>query len=166
MGGLSADSPIAAVKVIFAEYGMSHRIMSDAGDNFISEKIINFCNSLNIEHAVSSSYHHQSNRQVEACIKFVKCTIEKCTDSGGDIHMAMLQIRPTPLGQGFPSPAKLLFNCPVRGIMPVMDRPPITIDNDDEYHQTLMHRQGKNDPGNDTSKMFMSILIGSTVVVQ
>ena len=59
--------------------------------------------------------------------------------------MAMLQIRTTPLGQGLPSPAMLLFNHPVRGIMPVMDRPPININNDDEYHQTLMHRQGKND---------------------
>ena len=80
--------------------------------------------------------------------------------------MAMLQIRTTPLGQGLPSPAMLLFNCPVRDIMPVMDRPPINVDNDDKHHQTLMHRQGKNDQGNDTSKIFMSIPIGSTVVVQ
>ena len=50
--------------------------------------------------------------------------------------MAMLQIRTTPLGQGLPRPAMLLFNCPVRGIMPVMDRPPINIDNNDEHHQT------------------------------
>ena len=53
--------------------------------------------------------------------------------------MAMLQIRTTPLGQGLPSPAMLLFNFPVRGIMPVMDRPPINVDNDDKNHQTLMH---------------------------
>ena len=50
--------------------------------------------------------------------------------------------------------------------MPVMDRPPINVDNDDEHHQTLMHSQGKNDQGNDTSKIFMSIPIGSTVAVQ
>ena len=50
--------------------------MSDAGGNFISEKIKNFCNSLNVEQAVSSSYHNQSNRQVEACIKFIKHTIK------------------------------------------------------------------------------------------
>ena len=50
--------------------------------------------------------------------------------------------------------------------MPVMDRPPINIDNDDEHHQTLMQRQGKNNRGNDTSKIFMSIPIGSTVVFQ
>ena len=135
MNRLSADT-IAAVKVIFVEYGIPHRIMSDAGSNFILEKFRKICNSLDIEQAVSSSYHHQSNRQVEACIKFIKCTIKKCSDSGGDIYMAMLQIRTTPLGQGLPSPAMLLFKCLVRNIMPVMDRPPINIDNDDEHHQT------------------------------
>ena len=140
MDGLSADSLIAAVNIIFAEYGIPHRIMSDAGSNFISEKFKNFCNSLTIKQAVSSLYH-QSNRQVEACIKFIK----KCTDSSGDMHMAVLQIRTTTLGQDLPSPAMLLFNHPVRGIMPVMDLPPINIDKDDEHHQTLMHRQGKHD---------------------
>ena len=143
MDGLSADSLITAMKVIFVEYGIPQRIMSDVGSNFISEKFKNFFNSLNIEQVVSSSYHHQSNRQVEACIKFIKSTIKKCSGSSGDVHMAVLQIRTTPLGLGLPSPAVLLFNCPVRGIMPVVDRPPINVDNDDEHHQTLMHSQGK-----------------------
>ena len=144
MDGFSAESLIAAVKIVFVEYGIPHRIMSDAGSNFISEKFKKFCSSLNIKQAVSSSYHHQSNRQVEACIKLIKCTIKKCSDSGDDIHMAILQIRSTPLGQGLPSPPMLLSNCPVRGILPVIDRPPINIDNDDKHHNTLMHRQGKN----------------------
>ena len=76
MEGLSAESLIAAVKAIFAEYGTPQGIMSDAGSNFISEKLRNFCHSLNIEQAVSSSYHHQINRQVEDCIKFIKHTIK------------------------------------------------------------------------------------------
>ena len=63
--GLSEKSLIAAVKIIFAEYGKPYRLMSDAGSNFISEKLKSFCNSLNIKQAVSSSYHHQSNGQVE-----------------------------------------------------------------------------------------------------
>ena len=115
--------------------------------------------------AVSSLYHHQSNRQVEAYIKFIKCTIKKCSDSGGDVHMALLQIRTTPLGQGLPSLAMLLFNHLVCGIMPAIDRKPVSIDSD-EHHKKLMHRQGKNQPNNDTSQIFVPIPIGSTVVVQ
>ena len=80
--------------------------------------------------------------------------------------MVLLQIRTTAVGQGLPSPATLLFNHPVCGIMPVMDRKPINIDNDDEHHKNLMHRQGKNNQNNDTSRILVSIPTGSTVVVQ
>ena len=166
MDGLSAESLITAVKIIFTEYVIPHRLMSDAGSNFISEKFKNFCNSLNIEQAVLSLYHHQSNSQVEACIKLIKCTIKKCSDSGGDIHMALLQIRITHLGQGLLSWAMLLFNHLVKGIMPLIDRKPISMDNDDEHNKNLMHRQGKNGWHKDTSKIFTSIPMGSTVAVQ
>ena len=37
----------------------------------------------------------------------------------------------------------LRVNCLVRGIVPLIDRTPINIDNDDEHHTHLMHRQGK-----------------------
>ena len=76
MEGLSTESLITTMKVIFVEYGIPHRLMSDAGINFVSEKIRSFCSRLNIEQAVSSAYHHQSNGQVKTCIKFVKHTIK------------------------------------------------------------------------------------------
>ena len=50
--------------------------------------------------------------------------------------------------------------------MPVIERKLLSVDNDDKHHRNLMHRQAKNDPNNDTSKVFVSISIGSTVVVQ
>ena len=71
--GLSADNLINVVKTIFTKYGIPHKLMSDAGTNFISDKFHQFCKLANIEQATSSPYHHQSNGQVEACIKFVKC---------------------------------------------------------------------------------------------
>ena len=36
--GLSAEHLINAVSAIFAEYGILHKLMSDAGTNFVSEK--------------------------------------------------------------------------------------------------------------------------------
>ena len=66
--GLSAESLIATIKVIFTEYGIHHKLISDAGMNFVSVKFQKFCNSINVEQAVSSVYYHQSNRQVDACI--------------------------------------------------------------------------------------------------
>ena len=128
--------------------------MSDAGSNFISEKFKHFCKSLNIEQAALSSYHHQSNRQVEVCIKFVKCTLKKYFDSRTNPHMGLLHIQTTLLGQGLLSPATMLFSHLIRCIMPVFNRLPVGIDNDDEHHKALIERQNRNDKGKDTSKKF------------
>ena len=76
MEGLSAENLITTVKIIFAEYSIPCRLMSDAGNNFVSEKFRSFCSSLNIKQAVLWLYHNQSNGQVEACIKFIKCSIK------------------------------------------------------------------------------------------
>ena len=53
MEGLSTESLIATTKVIFAEYGAPHKLMSDAGTSFISDKFKMFCSRLNIKVAVS-----------------------------------------------------------------------------------------------------------------
>ena len=138
--------------------------MSDAGTNFVSGKFWQFCKTINVEQAVSLAYHHQSNRQVKACIKFIKHTFKKCADSGGDIHMALLQICTlTPLGQGLLSPATLMFNRQVHGIMPVLDHKPIGQECDDKHHSKLVDRQNKNN--NDASPMFAFLPIGSAVAV-
>ena len=84
----------------------------------------------------------------------------------GDVHIALLQIKTTTLRQGLPSLAALFFNHPVRGIVPVMDRPPINTDNDEEHHKALTNRQWRNYWGNDTFKNFVSLPIGSTVAFQ
>ena len=108
--GLLTEHLINAVTAIFAEYGILQKIMSNAGTNFVSERFRQFCKSINIEQAVSLAYHHQSNGQVEACIKLIKCTFKKCTESGRDRNIALLHICTMPIGQGLPSPATLMFN--------------------------------------------------------
>ena len=140
--------------------------MSDFGGNFISGTFKNFCKSLNIEQAVSSSYHHQSNRQVEACIKFVKCTLKKSFDSRTDPHVALLQIQMMLLGQGLASPFTMLFNCLIRDIMSIINRPPVGTNNYDEHHKAFIGRQNRNNESKDTSKSVAFLPIGSTVVVQ
>ena len=69
---LSADSLTLTCKIISAEFGLPKKIMSEVGGTFISDKFKIFYRSLNIEQSFSSSYHHQSNGQVEACIKPIK----------------------------------------------------------------------------------------------
>ena len=62
--GLSVESLINTTKIIFTKYGIPQKIMSDASTNFVSDRFHQFCKSINVEQAVSSAYHHQSNGQV------------------------------------------------------------------------------------------------------
>ena len=93
-----------------------------------------------------------------------KTYIQKCTESDGDINMALLQIHTTPLGKGLLSLATLMLNRQVWGIMPVLDLKPIGKDNNDKHHSKLVDMKHTNN--NDASPVFASLSIGSAVVVQ
>ena len=71
---LSVDNLIREATIVFTKFGLPKKTVSDTVMNFISDKFTQFCRQLNIEQAVMSSCHHQSNGQEEACIKFMKCT--------------------------------------------------------------------------------------------
>ena len=163
---LSADSLIITCEVTFVEYRLLKKIMLESGGNFISDKFKTFCKSLCIEQTSSSSYHHCSNGQVEACIKFVKCILKKCLESKGDPHITLLQIHMTQLGPGLPSPGTMLFYCPIRGIMPTINRPLVGRDKHEEHYEVLIKIQTENDKNQDTPRNYVSIPIGSIVVVQ
>ena len=64
--------------------------MSDDGTNFVSDRFQQFCKKINVEQAVLLAYHHQSNGQVKACIKFIKHAFKKCANSSRDINMSLV----------------------------------------------------------------------------
>ena len=84
-------------RFIFSQYGLPSKIISDVGTNFISEKFEDICKRLSIHHAVALSYKHQGNRQVEACIKFVKRSIENVKRL---MQIYFLQIRAISISNG------------------------------------------------------------------
>ena len=92
--------------------------------------------------------------------------MKKCYDTKSDIHLALLQVITMPLGPGIPSLATLLFNCPTRGIVALINRPPVSIDNDDEYDKVLVKRKRKNGKKYDAAKNYTLLPIGSIVAVQ
>ena len=98
--------------------------------------------------------------------KFVKHTLKKWFDFRVDPYIALLLIYMTPLGQGLPSPTTMLFNHLIRDIMPIINRPPVCIDNDQEHYEVIIKRQMKDDKSKGSPKIYVSIPMGSTVVVQ
>ena len=73
--GLSAENFINTIKIIFTEYDISRKIMSDAGTNFVSNRFWQFWKTINVEQAVSLAYHHQSNRTCESLYQIYKMYI-------------------------------------------------------------------------------------------
>ena len=95
-----------------------------------------------------------------------KVYTKKCFDTKCDLHITLLQIRITPLGLGFPSLGAMLFNHPIRGIMPIISRLSICLNNDEEHYEVPVNRQTKNYKNQGTPRNYVSILTGSTVAVQ
>ena len=56
------------------------------------------------------------------------------------IILALLQIQSIPVSMGLPNPM-MLFNRPIRGPLPPMNRGPININNDDTFYEALEAHQ-------------------------
>ena len=110
--GFNTDNLIKACKIIFPDYGLPIKRVSDVDTNFAFEKCQDCCGCLIMHHALLSSYKHQSSGQGEAYIIFIKRNMKKCFEANIDICMALLQIRSTPIKPGLPSLATLLSKRP------------------------------------------------------
>ena len=75
--GLSADDLVRATKDVFTEFGLPKKLVSDSGMSFISGQLKQFLQVAELRLGdITSSYNHQSNGQVEACINFVKYNVK------------------------------------------------------------------------------------------
>ena len=156
---LSADCLILTCKIIFAEFGLTKKIMSDSGGNFISDKFKKFCRSL--EHRASilviiPSPEQQTDGSMHQTCK-VKCSKYVLILNLTHIY-ALLQIRSTPLGPGLPSPTTTTIHCQIRGIRPIINSPPIVMNDDDEHYEALIKRKMKNYKNHDTPKYMLLFL--------
>ena len=89
---------------------------------------------------------------MEAYMKFIKSMLKKCFSTNTVINLTLLQIRTTPLGPGLPSPAMLVFNCCIKGIMLMIKKYPISADSDDDHYKVLVARQHEMDRKYDMSR--------------
>ena len=82
------------------------------------------------------------------------------------MHQGLLQIHSTLIGTGLLSPETMLFNRPIRGLLPEMNRDPINVNNNDVHYEALEAHQRKNSKGKNTQKHPSVSVAGATVAVQ
>jgi transposase InsO family protein len=107
-GNSSSNKTIQFLKEIFSENGIPETLRSDNGPQFSSYEFKEFCQTWHIEHATSSPLYPKSNGFAEAMVKITKGALQRAKDSGSDPHLALLDLRATPVDSHLPSPAELL----------------------------------------------------------
>ncbi|XP_013175717.1 PREDICTED: uncharacterized protein K02A2.6-like [Papilio xuthus] len=106
------------LKNIFSRQGIPEILMSDNGPEFNSSYFKRFETEWKFRHITSSPRYPQSNGQVERTVQIVKNMLKKTHYDQTDFRLALLEYLNTPISADLPSPAQLLNNRSLRGILP------------------------------------------------
>ena len=105
---ISGRNVISSLQSIISEYGNVEEIICDNGKQFMAQEYKNFATQYGFRLTTSSPYHPKGYGFLERQIQIIMKIFIKCEMDGTSPHMAMLELRATPLDDNMPSPAKLL----------------------------------------------------------
>lgn len=108
----TASAVIAALRDLWAKFGLPKQIVSDNGPPFSSSEFQIFLTHNGIEHIFTAPYHPASNGAAESAVKICKRAIKKAYKQNVDVHTALcrflLAYRNTEHATTGDSPAKIL----------------------------------------------------------
>ena len=124
-----SDGLIAALRSLFATFGVPVELSSDGGPEFIADKTEQFLARWGVHHRNSSSYFPQSNGRAEVAVKKCKRLLMDNIEANGSLNndkllRALLQVRNTPDPDCNISPAEILFGRPIRDAFSFINRKP------------------------------------------
>ena len=110
----TADSPINAMRNIFARYGLRTQVVSDDGPPFQSAEYEEFLRQNDIQRILVSSYHPSSNGRAERLVQTFKSAMGSSADDPASsiqrrIQNFLLSYRSKPHATIGSSPAKLFL---------------------------------------------------------
>ena len=115
----TSNGVISHLKSVFSKYGIPEQVFSDCGVQYTSFEFAEFAREYGFEHMTSSPYFPQSNGMSEKGVNIVKNLFKRCTISGEDPYIALMNYRSTPLKNGY-SPAELLMGRKIRTKVPIL----------------------------------------------
>ena len=109
-------------------FGRPDEIVSDNGPQYIGKPLQDFVHKWGIQHTTSSPMFPQSNGFIERQVQTIKKIIKKCKKEKQSLHLAMLNLRATPVDSKLPSPAEMLMGRPITTLLPSRTSPsPVTV---------------------------------------
>ena len=133
--------------------------MSDNGPQFQRE-YNEFCEEWNIAHTTSSPRYAKSYGFIERQIRYIKPIIKKCIASSGDVYLALLNVRATPLDSTLPSPAGLMFGRKISTTVPNYQH--LAVNDDIRDHFSKLSDQQKSHHDN-VSKELAPLMTNQSV---
>ena len=120
----SSKDVISAPSSSFAVFGIPEEIISDNGSQFIAKKYQDFAARYGFRITTSSPYYPRGHGFIQCQVQTIKHIFTKCAEDGSDPHLALLQLRATPLDCRSLSPGELLQNRQLRTTLPAIIRSP------------------------------------------
>ena len=117
----TASSPqvIVHLKSIFARHGIPQTVLSDNGPQYSSDQFATFSQQYGFTHITSSPKYPQANGEAERAVRTIKELLKKNQCQNGDMYLALLAYRSTPIANGY-SPSELLMGRKLRTILPIL----------------------------------------------
>ena len=112
-----SETVAATTASMFGIFGPPKEIFSDNGPQYSGQPFQQMCEKWGIKHTTSSPHYPRSNGLAESTVKTVKRMLKKCKKTNQDIHLALLNLRATPVDSRLPSPAEMLLGRPVRTLL-------------------------------------------------
>ncbi|XP_046858623.1 uncharacterized protein K02A2.6-like [Xenia sp. Carnegie-2017] len=121
----SAKALIPKIDAIFARHGIPLKFKSDNGPPFNSKEFSKYLHKLGVKHETSIPEWPQGNSEAEAFMKplakAIKTARAEHRNWTQELSRFLLSYRTTPHCSTNVPPAQLLFNRPLRGILPMLN---------------------------------------------
>ena len=118
LSSTTACQVIDKLKGHFGRYGIPLQLVSDNAPQFSPREFKRFAQLWKFEHATSSPMYPRSNGMAEAGVKLAKNTLRKTMTCGGDVNLALLELRNTLRQDAGMSPAKMMFGRQTHSLLP------------------------------------------------
>lgn len=99
-------------------FGRPDEILTDNVPQYTGQAFKGLVKEWGVRHITSSPHYPKSNGFIERHVRHIKAIVKKTQQNKGDLHIALLQVRATPIDSKLTSPAELLFDRPVTTLLP------------------------------------------------
>ena len=119
LSATSSPQVITHLKSIFARHGILQTVLSDNGPQYSSDQFAMFSQQYGFTHITSSPEYPQATGEAERAVRTIKELLSKNQCPNGDMYLALLAYRSTPIANGY-SPSELLMGRKLRTTLPIL----------------------------------------------